>query len=323
MNIIGKFKEIYQITKAHKYLFWIVELPYFFRKYWLSDEKIVKKKYERIFEKKGDFKNPQTINEVIHYRKLYDRKEHQTNCTDKFLVREIVEKIIGGKYLIPLLFVHNKVSDINFELLPQEFIIKINHGSGQNILVRDKNKLDKSATINQLEYWFKKNHYFNSREWQYKNIVPKVLIEKLILDANGNVPSDYKFHCINGKLEFIQVFLDRFGDQKRVFYSREWEEMPFIWSPIFKDGSIKYNKSKGIKKPKMLSEMIEVAEKLAQEFYYIRVDLYQTNDRIYFGELTFSHMSGFAKFFPAEWDLFYGQKINWRNESKKGIYEKS
>ncbi len=247
---------------------------------------------------------------MIQYRKLYDRKDFYTLCSDKYRVREYVKNIIGAKYLIPLLDAYDNVRDIDFNNLANEFVIKVNHGSGQNIIVKDKAKLNISQVKNQLNYWMRKNHYYNSREWQYKNIEPKIIFEKLMLDENGKVPYDYKFHCINGKIEFIQIDVDRFGKHKRIYYSPIWEEMPFNWSPILKNGVEKYKKAQTQHKPKLLNEMSEIVEKLAKYFYYIRVDLYIIKDKIYFGELTFSHENGTAKFFPDKWDKFYGEKID-------------
>ena len=305
-----KLKQIYQVTSLHKYLFWIVELPYYIKKYFISDYRFIQEKYRKVFKKDGDFKNPKTLNEIISYRKLYDRKDFYTQCSDKFEVRDIIKKTIGKKYLISLISAHDNVNDINFTKLPNSFVIKINHGSGQNIIVKEKNKLNLNETKNQLAYWMRKNHYYNSREWQYKNIKPKIIIEKLMLDENGKVPYDYKFHCINGKIEFIQIDADRFDTHKRIFYSKDWTEMPFIWSPILKDGSEKYKKADAQTKPKALDEMIKIVEILAKTFYYIRIDLYLLEDKIYFGELTFSHGSGTEVFFPNKWDNIYGEKVN-------------
>ena len=305
-----KLKFFYQTTSLHKYLFWIVELPYYLKKYFVSDDDFIQQRYRKIFKKDGDFKNPTTLNEIISYRKLYDKKDFYTLCSDKYEVREIVKNCIGEKYLIPLLGVFNCSDDINFTKLPNSFVIKINHGSGQNIIVKTKDDLNISQVKNQLDYWMRKNHYYNSREWQYKNIKPKIIFEKLMLDDNGKVPYDYKFHCINGKLEFIQIDADRFDTHKRIFYSKDWEVMPFIWSPVLKDGTEKYKKAEPQTKPKVLDEMIEIVEKLAKPFYYIRVDLYLLEGKIYFGELTFSHGSGTEVFFLNKWDKIYGDKVD-------------
>jgi len=308
--MILKLKKIYQKRCLYKYLFFIVEFPYYIKKYFVNDELFIQNKYKKVFKKKGNFKNPKTLNEIISYRKLYDRDDFYTKCSDKYEVREIIKNEIGEKYLIPLIGVYDSVEDINFNELPSKFIIKINHGSGQNIIVKDKSKIDISKIKCQLNYWMGKNHYYNSREWQYKNIKPKILIEELLLDKDDKVPYDYKFHCINGKVEFIQIDVDRFDGHKRIFYSKEWKEMPFLWSPVLKDGSEKYKKANSQAKPIVLNEMIEVVEKIAKYFYYIRVDLYVLDNKIYFGELTFSHGGGIEKFFPDKWDEFYGKKVD-------------
>ena len=278
-------------------------MPYYFRKYFVSDEKFIQDRYKSVFKENGNFKNPTTLNEIISYRKLYDRKDFYTQCSDKHKVREIIKNAIGEKYLIPLIAIYDNVDKIDFDKLPNSFVLKVNHGSGQNIIVKDKNTLNISQAKNQLEYWMRKNHYYNSREWQYKNIEPKIIVEKLMLDNDGKVPYDYKFHCINGKIEFIEIIADRLDILKIIFYSSDWKEMPFIWST-------KYKKADSQVQPRNLEEMKKIVIKLAKDFYYIRVDLYSLNNKIYFGELTFSAANGMGKFVPEKWDKFYGEKVD-------------
>ena len=306
--MINKLKLFYQQSGMFKYLSWIVEIPYHYKKKFITDISFIQSKYNKVFGRKGDFFHPKTLNEVISYRKLYDRRELYTICSDKFAVRDFVKKIIGEKYLIPLVNSYDSVDDIELQKLPSEFVIKINHGSGQNLVVRDSLTLNQAHFFNQLSYWFGKNHYYNSREWQYKAIAPKVIVEKLLLDKQNKVPNDYKLHCINGKVEFIQMDVDRFGEHSRAFYSRYWKEMDFMWTPL-KDGKAKYTKASPQPKPANLSEMNSLAEKLAVEFYYVRVDLYTLDDDIFFGELTFSHGNGCEVFLPAYWDEHYGNLV--------------
>jgi len=274
------------------------------------DKKYVIKRYKAVFKKEPNLKKPETINEFINYRKLYDRDPLMTRCSDKYLVREYVSEKIGEAYLIPLIAASEDVYTLDFESFPKSFVAKVNHGSGQNAIVKDKDKEKLEEMKVLFHYWMKRSHYYNNREWQYKDIKPMVIVEEILFDESGEVPKDYKFHTINGKVEMIQVDSERFSDHKRIFYSPSWEKLDFMWVPVDANGEGKYKQAPDQAKPKHLEEMIKVVEKLAEDFQYVRVDLYYANEKIYFGELTFTHENGLAKFFPEEYDTFYGQKLD-------------
>lgn len=308
--MITKLKEIYQTTFLHVFLFWLIELPYYCRIFFVSDKSFIERRYKKTFGVDGSFTKPKTLNEVILHRCLLDRRDFYTECSDKYRVRDIVKQEIGEEYLIPLIGVYEDVRDICFDILPDKFVIKVNHGSGQNIIVNDKNRFNEAKCRYQLKYWMRKNHYYNTREWQYKNIPSKILIEKLLLDSTGRIPYDYKFHCINGKVEFIQLDVDRYGLHKEIFYSTDWCELPFLWSPTLKDGTPKYKRAEAQPKPIALDKMVQIAETLGSSFYYVRVDLYLLGEQIYFGELTLSHGGGFSSFFDDKHNEFYGRKVD-------------
>jgi hypothetical protein len=270
-------------------------------------------KFKKEFGFDLNLKNPKTLNEKLQWKKIYDRKPIYTICTDKYLVRDLIKEKIGEKYLIPLLFHGCDIDKIDFDKLPIPFIIKPNHGSGCIIIIRDKNDIDKKDILKECNKWLKYNFYFPGREWQYKNIKPMILIEKLILDEKGRIPTDYKFQCFHGKVEFIQIDTDRFGNHKKSFYNSKWECLPFVWCGE-KDNKPIFETDKNINKPKNLDEMIKLSEKLASNFDYVRVDLYSLEDKTYFGELTFTPASGFDKFFPREWDRKFGDKLKIKNE---------
>ncbi len=264
--------------------------------------------YKKIFGKKLNLKNPTTLMEKIQWKKLYDHQDIYTTCTDKFLVRDFIRKKIGEKYLIPLLYHTDKIDKLDLHKFKTPFIIKTNHGSGQNIIIKNKEDIDKKEITEKFKTWLNTNYYYFSKEWQYKNIKPQVLIEKLLLNEKGQIPEDYKFHCFHGKVEFIQVITDRFGDKKMGFFNTNWKLLPFILSP--RENNLPIDKiNKNIKKPKNLKEMIKISETLSKEFDYVRVDLYSLKNRIYFGELTFSHGAGFASFFPSKYDRIFGDKL--------------
>lgn len=264
--------------------------------------------YFYLMKKRLNFKDPKTLTEKIQWKKIYDKHPIYTICADKYLVRDYVREKIGKNYLIPLLFHTDNPEKIDFDIIPEPFIIKSNHGSGQLIIVRNKKNIERKRIIHQCKKWLKTNIYPIGREWQYKNIQPKILIEKLLLDNKSQVPNDYKFNCFNGKVEFIQVDMGRFENHKRIFFDRNWGLLPFTWTEK-KDNKPAYYTKQKIPKPPRFSEMIQIAEKLSKDFDYVRVDLYSVNNHVYFGELTFTSGSGFLPFFPEKYDELYGKKL--------------
>ncbi len=264
----------------------------------------LEKRFKKILGRKLSFENPKTFNEKLQYRKIYDKKEIYVLCSDKYKVRKYVKKSIGKKYLIPLLYVTENPKEINFDNLPKSFVIKSNHATGHKIFVRNKKEIDKKKIIKTLRRWLNINYYYTSLEWQYKNIKPKIVIEKLMLD-NGRVPTDYKIHCFDGKAKYIQAINGRDSKiTKESSYDTRWKKQKFTFT---------YKKhNKALKKPKNLKEMIKIAEKLSTGFDYVRVDLYSIKNKIFFGEFTFTPDSGFLKINPPEWDYRLGKlwKLN-------------
>jgi len=275
----------------------------------VSDKKYITDRYKRVFKKVPNLEDPQTMNEYINHRKLYDKNPLLTLCSDKYLVREYVSNKVGEEYLIPLLAASEDVYEIDFHALPNSFVAKVNHGSGQNMIVKDKSSINIQEMQVLFHYWMKRSHYYNNREWQYKDIKPMTIVEEILIDESGDVPKDYKFHTLNGKVEMIQVDSERFSDHKRIFYSSTWDKLDFMWVPVDKNGDAKYQQADEQEKPKDLEKMIAIVEKLAEDFKYVRVDLYYSNEKIYFGELTFTHENGLAKFFPEKYDAYFGEKL--------------
>ena len=280
---------------------YLKKLKYYIRYKLIPDEKYVKYKFKKYFGYELDLKNPRTINEKLQWLKLYDRTPLHTKCADKFEVREYVENKIGSKYLIPLIFDTFNSEDINVNNLPEfPVVAKTNHARGVSI-IRDKNKEDFKIIQKKLKEELSNNFYYRTREWQYKNIKPRIIVEKLLLDENNNIPFDYKFICMNGKVNFIQVDMDRFNGHRKTLYNTSWEKLEFGWNyPIGDD----------IEKPITLSKMLKLAKILSKDFYFVRVDFYTLNNKIYFGELTFHPAGGFGKFSPYNVDLELGKKLN-------------
>ncbi|WP_149277092.1 ATP-grasp fold amidoligase family protein [Pareuzebyella sediminis] len=263
---------------------------------------ILKKRFRRLLGYELDLQNPKTLNEKIQWLKINDRSELHVICADKFKVRSHVAKKIGEEHLIPLI---KETKDIN-ELKPSELpdypvIIKTNHDSGGTTIIRDKKLVDWVSLREKLGKSLKRRYGDYKGEWQYAKIEPRVVIEKLMLDEHGQIPLDYKLHCMNGTVKFIQVDIDRSTNHRRNVYDSEWQQFPLRW--VHENGG-------NIKKPEALERMIELAECLAQDFHYVRVDLYYIKKKIYFGELTFHSGSGFEKFIPEIWDYNFGKMLS-------------
>ncbi|MBT8393802.1 MAG: glycosyl transferase [Bacteroidia bacterium] len=276
----------------------------------VPDKVIIKNSFRRHMGYKLNLKNPQTLNEKINWLKLYNRKDLQSLVADKYKVRAYIKRKVGEKYLIPLLFHTKDANDLTPENLPESnFIIKTNHDSSGGLIVREKSKIDWIAARSRFKRLLKENHYYSTTEWQYKNIEPRIVVEQLLTYEDGGIPEDYKFHCFNGKLAFIMVDFDRYGDLRtRNLYDPDWNLIPCNWGRPY---------GKELKKPKKLDEMTCIAEKLAKDFTYVRVDLYLVKSKVYFGELTFYHASGFQEFFQHECDEKFGSMLELSELMKK------
>ncbi len=251
---------------------------------------------------KLNLNNPQTFNEKLQWLKLYDRKDIYTTMVDKYEAKNYVADIIGENYIIPTLGIYDKFEEINFEKLPNQFVIKCTHDSGGLVIVKDKSKLDVNAARKKINKSLKKNYYYAGREWPYKNVKPRIIIEKYMEDKNDTSMHDYKFFCFNGEAKYCLVCTDRDTDLKETFFDINWNLAPFKRP--------NHDIDKTIKKPKNLDLMIELANKLSKGIPFIRVDFYEINGKVYFGELTFYPASGFAKFEPEEWDKKLGDLID-------------
>lgn len=240
--------------------------------------------------------------EKIQWMKMYGGLEKYSNLVDKYVVREYVKNKVGEKYLTNIIEVYDSTSEIDFNKLPEKFVLKLNTGSGYNIICKDKEKLNKEKTIRQLNKWLKEDYTKIKKEPQYKNIDKKIICEEYMENKEGNL-FDYKLFCFNGKVEFIEVDFDRFENHAMNFYDRKWNLLDL------KKG--KYpNYSKELKKPDNLEEMIEIAEKLSGELPFARVDLYDVDGKIYFGEITLTPAGGLTPFTPLSKDLEIAKMID-------------
>ena len=250
--------------------------------------------------------HPRTFSEKIQWLKLYDNIEIKTKLADKYAVREWIKDKIGEQYLIPLIGVYDTPDDINWDTLPDEFVIKCNHGSGMNIVVKNKNEINIGEVSERLKMWMTQNYAFRhgaGLEINYRNIIPKIIIEKKIENEGYDDLFDYKFYCFNGNALFIKFYLDRYhGGPKIAFYTKDWIKQGFTDDyPIT---------SMDIERPSNLPEMIKLAERLAQGFKFVRVDFYRLNDgKLLFGEMTFYPMLGIYKWNDKNLDKVFGDLL--------------
>ena len=269
----------------------------------LPDRIYVKLYYRMRVGRKLDVNNPKTLNEKLQWLKFNYRFPLQSVVSDKLLVREYVKQKIGEQYLIPLLGKWKKYEDIDFNQLPNKFVLKCNHDSGGLVVCTDKDKLNYSIAKNKIEKSLNSNFFYIGREHQYRNIKPMILCEKFISD-NGKVPMDYKIYCFNGEPDVILVCKDRFaGNTHRAKYY--FYDHKFI--PLNKGDDNISNPE--IPCPKNLDEMIEIAKELSKDFIFSRIDLYNIDGKIYFGEITLSPNSGFDADITRKTDIMFGKKL--------------
>jgi len=289
---------------------WAYKIYRFIRYDRLSDESYLKMIFPLAQGYPLNLENPKSLNEKIQWLKIHDRREISKQLADKYEVRAYIEKHFGVNYLIPLLLETKDVNLIKPENLPDEpFIIKVNHDSGHFQIVRNKKEVDWQKLRTELAWWMSFDFYYHDREWQYKNMQPRIIVEKLLLNKNGRIPNDYKLHCINGKVAFVYVSVDREGENKRNIYNRNWIPLGFTFAHKFKQ-KIGNLRGKEIDPPFSYGQMVVFAERIAQLYTYIRVDFYDVDGKLYFGEITHHHGGGFDQFRPVEWDYYFGEQLD-------------
>ncbi len=265
----------------------------------MSDEKYLQIVFKAETGYQLDLKHPKTYNEKLQWIKIHDRKPEYILYADKYLVRKYIAETIGEEYLIPLIGMYKKAGDIPWKSLPNRFVLKCNHASGTNIICKNKEKLDYSLAEKNLTKWLKKNAYWGAREWCYKDIEPCIICEEFIETQDGNTPDDYKFMCFNGIPRLIQVHHDRYGNHTLDYYTPEWEKASL--KRIDANTS-----STAVSKPENLEEMLAIARVLSKDMYYARIDLYNVDGKIYFGEITMYPTGGFSTFEDYNDDLLLG-----------------
>lgn len=268
---------------------------------WMPDRLYLGLVYHSVFGKKIDWDNPKTFNEKLQWLKLNDRNPEYPTLVDKFEVKKYVANILGDDYVIPNLGVWETVNDIDFNALPNQFVIKCTHDSGSVVICKNKRELDIDQVKTSLNRHLKKSPYWFGREWPYRLVKPRIIAEPYLEDDDQQL-KDYKFMCFNGQMKCCFVFSDRYEESglKLNVFDKNWKPMEI---------GRKYTKIKqNLKQPKNYQQMIEFAELLSKNIPFVRVDFYEVNGKVYFGEMTFYPNSGFTEFYPENWDEILG---NW------------
>lgn len=270
----------------------------------IPDQLMIKLQYKIKLGRKLNLKSPKRFTEKLQWYKLHYRMPVMTQCADKYGVREYVQSKNLGYILNKLYAVYDSPEEINFNSLPNKFVIKTTNGSGTNYFCKDKYNFPLENVKKSLRFWLDRDIYSSGREWSYKNVIPRIIVEELLEDDDNQFEgiNDYKILCFNGKAEYIVLDVDRHVDHKRNIYDVNWN---------FIDVNTDYqNFGDTISKPDGLDEMLEIANILAEDFPFVRVDLYWVNGKVYFGELTFYPWTGYVQFKPDEFDFILGEKFN-------------
>ena len=272
-----------------------------------SDRHEALRQFEKRFGRTPSLETPRTWSEKLTCFKLDADRPIFRELADKLVVRNFVAKKLGQQHLIPLLASNPVLTREMFDALPEQFVIKANHGSAMNRIVTDKSTLSFVELKRQTDDWLSRNFYMGSRETQYRHIAPQLIVEQLMLDDSGSIPADYKFHYFNGAEHshcFVQVDSDRFNGHYRDYFTTDWQ-----WLPL----QVKYANSPESRRPARpdnLLALIECARTLSKGFAYVRVDLYSIQGKVYFGEMTFTPGSGFERFEPYHVDEQWGEHFD-------------
>lgn len=271
-----------------------------------NEEQYLKLRFKYRMGYKLDLNNPKTYSEKLQWLKLHDKNPIYTNLVDKHAAKAYVSEHVGSRYVIPELGLWNSPEEINWETLPQSFVLKTTHGGGNSgvIVCKDKKELDIQRTIKRLKNALKQDLYKDSREWPYKNVPKRILAEEYVEDKETKELRDYKFFCFDGQVNFLFVGSERQKpgeDVKFDFFDKDYNHL------IIRQG---HPNSKVLpSKPSCFDEMKSIASNLSKGIPHVRIDLYEANGKVYFGEMTFYHFGGFVPFEPASWDKIFGEMI--------------
>lgn len=275
---------------------------------WVPDKPYISIQNRIMLGRTINWRKPQLFSDKMQWLKLYDRNPFYTILVDKVAVKEYVAKLIGRQYIIPTLGVYAKGEDIDWDALPNQFVLKCNHDAGSNsvVLCNDKTTLDKLVIIKKLNNRLRINNYWHTKEWPYKNVKPCILAEKMLQTPIGTVPEDYKFYCFNGEPRFLLVIKGRGVNLQYCYFDMNFNLMPIM------DKGMEFP-SEIPTKPRNFEKMVEMVRKLCAEIPHVRIDLYNIDGNIFFGEYTFYSAGGFESFEPYKWNLTFGNWIDITN----------
>lgn len=270
----------------------------------VPDKVFLRMQYRAVFGKKLNLKEPKTFNEKLQWLKLYDRNPEYCRLVDKYEVKKLISDTLGEEYIIPTLGVWDSFDDIDFDSLPDRFVLKCTHDSGSVVLCRDKATFDVASARAKLTKKLNSNLFWHGREWPYKDLKPRIIAEQFMECDSGEELIDYKFFCFGGTPEFVYVSqgLSNHATAHLSYVTLDWEAAPFYRSdfPVFDQLP---------DKPQTFDQMLAFSRQLAKDYPFVRVDFYEINGKLYFGELTFYPGAGFTPFYPEEWNLIWGEKL--------------
>lgn len=276
----------------------------------MPDRLYLKIAYRFVTGKKLHLSSPKTYNEKLQWLKLYDRNPDYTQLVDKYEVRKFIADKIGAEYLVPVCGVWNTFEEIDFASLPEKFVLKCTHDSGGLVICKNKSNLNINEIRGVLTHCLKNNFYYQGREWAYKNVKPRIYAEVYMEDTGQEQLTDYKVYNFNGDPKIIQVDYDRFTEHKRQFYDMNWNYLDVSWH-------IPSDKSKKLKKPDVLDEIIRLSKVLSNDFPHLRTDFYIVDNKVYVGEMTFYAGTGFGKWTPESFDREMGEWLDLSNIKKR------
>ena len=301
MSLKIKLKKVIKFINNNDYRFLVLAGRGFKAK--VPDEEFLKRMYKIKIGKELNLNSPEAYTEKLQWLKLYDHKPIYTKMVDKYAVKDYVAEKIGEEYVIPLLGVWDKADDIDFNALPEKFVLKTTHDSGGIVVCKDKSKLDIKETKRKLEYFRKRNYFAHNREWPYKNVPHKIIAEKYMEDSTYKELRDYKFFTFGGEPKVLYIAQGRGTNNETVadFFDMDFNHLPF---------TIDHNMaSVPPNKPLNFELMKDLARKLSKGTAQLRVDFYEVDGKVYFGEMTFFHCSGMEAFHPEEWDYTFGSFV--------------
>ncbi len=280
------------------------------------DRLFLRFKFYLTIGKRLDLNNPQTFSEKLQWLKLNNRKPIYTTMVDKYEAKKYVAGIIGEEHIINTIAVYERAEDINFDALPNQFVLKCTHDSGGIVICRDKSKLDRREAVKKLRRGLKQNFYWRTREWPYKNVKPRIIAEEYI-EPSPNVSDlpDYKWYCFNGEPQFCQVIQNRTTKETIDFFDTEWNHQEFVGlNPTA--GPAAGTAAVVPKRPFNLDTQIKIARELSNKMSFSRIDLYEAGGNTFFGEITLFPLSGFGSFYPDKYNTILGQMITLPGEKR-------